>query len=217
MKLKIGLPKGSLQDSTLSLLDKAGFSFSIRERSYFPASDDEELEAILIRAQEVARYVHDGVLDAGITGKDWIMENGVDGKVVETVTVENGLLEGEVNRITIRVTSLGTYSARAPVEGKIMDLHALAHRSPSTVDAAGLWVATDEGENVVLQFRGNRFGIAPRAFLRYGERVGQGQRCAYLRLTKFADVELSGNARILVEKGQRVSAGTDVLALLPPP
>jgi phosphatidylserine decarboxylase len=141
----------------------------------------------------------------------------VDGKVVETVTVENGLLEGEVNRITIRVTSFGTYSARAPVEGKIMDLHALAHRSPSTVDAAGLWVATDEGENVVLQFRGNRFGIAPRAFLRYGERVGQGQRCAYLRLTKFADVELSGNARILVEKGQRVSAGTDVLALLPPP
>lgn len=141
----------------------------------------------------------------------------VDGRVVETVTVENGLLEGEVNRITIRVTSFGTYTARAPVEGKIMDLHALAHRSSPAADSAGLWVATDEGENVVLQFRGNRFGIAPRAFLRYGERVGQGQRCAYLRLTKFADVELSGNARILVEKGQRVSAGTDVLALLPPP
>jgi phosphatidylserine decarboxylase len=141
----------------------------------------------------------------------------VDGKVVETVTVEDGLLEGEVHRITIRVTSFGTYTARAPVEGKIMDLHALAHRSSSTAESAGLWVATDEGENVVLQFRGNRFGIAPRAFLRYGERVGQGQRCAYLRLTKFADVEFSGHARILVENGQRVSAGTDVLALLPPP
>lgn len=78
MKLKIGLPKGSLQEVTLKLLAKAGFNFSVRERSYFPASDDDELEAILIRAQEVARYVADGVLDIGITGKDWIMENGVD-------------------------------------------------------------------------------------------------------------------------------------------
>ncbi|RMD86555.1 MAG: ATP phosphoribosyltransferase [Calditrichaeota bacterium] len=81
MKLKIGLPKGSLQEATLNLLSKAGFNFYLRERSYFPASDDEELEAILIRAQEMARYVYDGVLDVGITGKDWIMENGV--KVVE--------------------------------------------------------------------------------------------------------------------------------------
>ncbi len=78
MKLKIGLPKGSLQEVTLNLLAKAGFNFSIRERSYFPASDDDELEAILIRAQEMARYVADGALDIGITGKDWIMENGVD-------------------------------------------------------------------------------------------------------------------------------------------
>ena len=78
MKLKIGLPMGSLQEVTLNLLAKAGFNFSIRERSYFPASDDDELEAILIRAQEIARYVADGVLDIGITGKDWIMENGVD-------------------------------------------------------------------------------------------------------------------------------------------
>ncbi|MFQ5677598.1 MAG: ATP phosphoribosyltransferase [bacterium] len=78
MKLKFGLPKGSLQEATLNLLSKAGFNFYIRERSYFPASDDRELEAILIRAQEMARYVYDGVLDAGITGKDWIMENGAD-------------------------------------------------------------------------------------------------------------------------------------------
>lgn len=78
MKLKIGLPKGSLQESTLSLLSKAGFNFYLRERAYFPASDDEELEAILIRAQEMARYVDDGVLDVGITGKDWIMESGAD-------------------------------------------------------------------------------------------------------------------------------------------
>lgn len=78
MILKLGLPKGSLQEATFNLLHKAGFNFSIRERSYFPASDDEELEAILIRAQEISRYVADGVLDAGITGKDWILESGVN-------------------------------------------------------------------------------------------------------------------------------------------
>ncbi len=78
MKLKVGLPKGSLQESTLSLMAKAGFHFATTQRSYFPASDDDELEAILIRAQEIAGYVHDGVLDVGITGKDWITENGVD-------------------------------------------------------------------------------------------------------------------------------------------
>jgi phosphatidylserine decarboxylase len=141
----------------------------------------------------------------------------VDGTIVETVRSDSSLLDGEVNRISIRVTSFGTYTARAPVEGKIMDLHALAGASSPAADAAGLWVATDEGENVILQFRGNRLGLAPRAFLRYGERVGQGQRCAYLRLTKFAEVELPGEARILVENGQRVSAGTDLLAKLPQP
>ncbi|MFQ5708570.1 MAG: ATP phosphoribosyltransferase [bacterium] len=79
--LRIALPKGSLQDATLDLLSKAGFNFFLRERSYFPSSDDKELEAILIRAQEIPRYVADGVLDVGITGKDWITENNV--KVLE--------------------------------------------------------------------------------------------------------------------------------------
>lgn len=77
-KLKFGLPKGSLQESTLQLLSKAGFNFSVSNRSYFPSVDDEELEAMLIRAQEIARYVEDGVFDAGLTGHDWIIENGVD-------------------------------------------------------------------------------------------------------------------------------------------
>lgn len=139
----------------------------------------------------------------------------VDGTVAEIIRSDAGLLEDEVNRISIRVASFGTYTARAPVEGKIMDLQGLTRRSSPAVDAAGLWVATDEGENVVLQFRGNRLRLAPRAFLRCGERVGQGQRCAYLRLTKFAEVELPGDARVLVTKGQRVSAGTDLLAMLP--
>ena len=81
MKLKLGLPKGSLQEATTRIFKKAGFNISASERSYFPIVDDNEIEAILIRAQEMARYVYDGVLDCGLTGKDWIMENGV--QVVE--------------------------------------------------------------------------------------------------------------------------------------
>jgi ATP phosphoribosyltransferase len=74
MKLKLGLPKGSLQDATVQLFARAGFNIYVSSRSYFPAIDDPEIECMLIRAQEMARYVADGVLDAGLTGQDWIAE-----------------------------------------------------------------------------------------------------------------------------------------------
>jgi ATP phosphoribosyltransferase len=74
MKLKLGLPKGSLQDATVQLFARAGFNIYVSSRSYFPAIDDDEIECMLIRAQEMARYVADGVLDAGLTGQDWIAE-----------------------------------------------------------------------------------------------------------------------------------------------
>jgi len=80
-KLKLGLPKGSLQESTISIFEKAGYKIRVNERSYFPAIDDPEIECMLIRAQEMARYIQNGVIDCGITGKDWIMENGA--KVIE--------------------------------------------------------------------------------------------------------------------------------------
>lgn len=80
--LKLGLPKGSLQESTFDLLSKAGFHFSVSSRSYFPSIDDDELTAMLVRAQEMARYVEDGVFDAGITGLDWIAETEADVHVV---------------------------------------------------------------------------------------------------------------------------------------
>ena len=76
--LKLGLPKGSLQESTFSLFKKAGYGFSVSSRSYFPSTDDNELEAKLVRAQEIARYVEEGIFDAGLTGKDWILENDAD-------------------------------------------------------------------------------------------------------------------------------------------
>src|SRR5688500_20219669 len=75
MKLKLGIPKGSLQDATIQLFARAGFNIYVSSRSYFPAIDDPEIECMLIRAQEMARYVADGVLDAGLTGQDWIAEH----------------------------------------------------------------------------------------------------------------------------------------------
>ena len=73
--IKLGLPKGSLQESTFELLRRAGYRISVRGRSYYPEVDDPELETVLIRAQEIPRYVQNGILDAGITGWDWIREN----------------------------------------------------------------------------------------------------------------------------------------------
>jgi len=75
--LKLGLPKGSLQDSTVQLFARAGFAIYVSSRSYFPTIDDSEIECMLIRAQEMARYVADGVLDAGLTGQDWIAEHEI--------------------------------------------------------------------------------------------------------------------------------------------
>ena len=75
MKLKLGIPKGSLQDATIQLFARAGFNMYVSSRSYFPGIDDPEIECMLIRAQEMARYVSDGVLDAGLTGQDWIAEH----------------------------------------------------------------------------------------------------------------------------------------------
>jgi ATP phosphoribosyltransferase len=86
MPLRLGLPKGSLQDATIQLFARAGFQIYVSTRSYYPTIDDPEIECLLVRAQEMARYVADGVLDAGLTGQDWIAEhaaaNGKGGTVV---------------------------------------------------------------------------------------------------------------------------------------
>jgi ATP phosphoribosyltransferase len=78
MKLKLGIPKGSLQEASLHLFRRAGFEITVNPRSYFPHIDDQEIDCMLIRAQEMARYVEDRVLDAGLTGRDWILENEAD-------------------------------------------------------------------------------------------------------------------------------------------
>ncbi len=81
-KLKLALPKGSLQDATVDLLKKAGYNVYVSSRGYRPSSDDDTLDIFLIRAQEIGRYVHDGFIDCGITGRDWVYENRADVEIL---------------------------------------------------------------------------------------------------------------------------------------
>jgi ATP phosphoribosyltransferase len=129
MKLKIGIPKGSLPESTIQLFKKAGFNISVSSRSYFPSIDDEEVECMLIRAQEMARYVEDGVLDCGLTGIDWVQENNADvEKVADLIYSKTGL--GKVKWVLA-----------APKDGKIK----------SVKDLEGKRIAT-EAVNIAKQY-----------------------------------------------------------------
>jgi phosphatidylserine decarboxylase len=141
----------------------------------------------------------------------------VDGTIVAVDVFADGMLHGEGHRVLIRIDSFGTYTARAPVEGKIMDLQAWAREQDVACPTNALWIQTDEGQDVVLQFEGYRFGLAPRSFIQFGERVGQGQRCAYLRLTRFAELHLPITSKVSVTAGQKVIAGIDIIAKLPLP
>jgi phosphatidylserine decarboxylase len=138
----------------------------------------------------------------------------VDGKVVAVDRAESGVLQGTAHRIRIEIDSFGTYTARSPVEGKIMDLNSIAADKAVDYETNALWVRTDEDDDVVLQFIDYRLGLAPRAIVRFGERVGQGKRCAFLRLTRYAEVHLPISSSVLVEPGQIVVAGSDLIAKL---
>ncbi len=140
----------------------------------------------------------------------------VDGIVTEVGLTDHSVLGGEAHRIVIEIDSLGSYTARSPSEGKIMDFRGEGVRESVRKLSSGLWIQTDEGDDVVLQFRCHRFGLAPLALLSFGERIGQGQRCAYLRLSRVAELQFPIHGRMLVEPGQRVIAGCDVLGKLPP-
>ncbi len=114
--LKLGIPKGSLQDATAALFGKAGYDVKVSSRSYFPTIDDDEIECMLIRAQEMARYVADGLLDAGLTGKDWIMENRVD--VVEIADLVYSKASSRPVRWVLAVPNDSPIQSVKDLEGK---------------------------------------------------------------------------------------------------
>jgi phosphatidylserine decarboxylase len=138
----------------------------------------------------------------------------VDGEVIAVESAEGGVLPGAVQCIVIRIDRLGTYTARSPAEGQVLDPNA---EDGASGDPNVLWLRTDEGDDVVLGLSGFWCGLPPRSLARYGERLGQGERCAYLRLARMAKVELSASSRLLVEPGQVLRAGSDLIARLPQP
>jgi len=138
----------------------------------------------------------------------------VDGRVVDINLADTGVFQGEAHRVLIRIDALGTYTARAPVEGQIKDLRSVAADQVVDYRTNALWVQTDEDDDVIVQFRGYRFGLPPKSFIGFGQRVGQGQRCAYLRLTRFAEVHLPIETKIRVKPGQVLVAGHDLIGKL---
>lgn len=118
MKLKLGIPKGSLQEASLQLFRRAGFDITVNPRSYFPHIDDSEIECMLIRAQEMARYVEDRVLDGGLTGKDWILENEADVVEVADLIYAKQTL-GKVRWVLAAPESSSIHSVK-DLEGKVI-------------------------------------------------------------------------------------------------
>lgn len=115
-RLKIVLPKGSLQESTYRLFERAGWKIGSSSRSYFPRVDDPEIEAVLIRAQEIASYVQDGVMDCGLTGRDWVAENDAD--VVEVATLVYAKQEARPVRWVVAVPNDSNLHTVQDLQGK---------------------------------------------------------------------------------------------------
>ncbi|MGA9884824.1 MAG: ATP phosphoribosyltransferase [Candidatus Acidiferrales bacterium] len=121
--LKLGIPKGSLQDSTVELFARAGWRISVNSRSYYPGIDDPEVECMMVRAQEMARYVENGAIDAGLTGKDWILETGADvEEVAELIYSKTGL--GKV-RWVLAVAEDSPITSVRDLEGKVIATEAV--------------------------------------------------------------------------------------------
>ena len=118
MKLKLGIPKGSLENATIDLFRRAGFNITTSSRSYFPAIDDPEIECMLIRAQEVARYVEDGVLDAGLTGSDWVEE--CEARVVRVADLIYAKQSFGKVRWVLAVPETSPFRSVQDLEGKVI-------------------------------------------------------------------------------------------------
>ena len=118
MKLKLGIPKGSLETATIDLFRRAGYNITTSSRSYFPAIDDPEIECMLIRAQEMARYIDDGILDAGLTGRDWVEES--EAKVVAIADLVYAKQSFGKVRWVLAVPESSPFQSVKDLQGKII-------------------------------------------------------------------------------------------------
>ncbi len=152
-KLMLGLPKGSLEESTVAMFAKAGYKIQISSRSYFPTIDDPEIDCMLIRAQEMSRYVEEGVLDCGLTGYDWIQENGSD--VYEAAE----LVYGKVGRNPLR------WVLAVPEDSGIEKVEQLEGKRIST-EAVGMTkrYLAQHGVNAKVEFSWGATEVKPPRF-----------------------------------------------------
>jgi ATP phosphoribosyltransferase len=187
--LKLGLPKGSLQDSTIDLFAHAGFHFSVQSRSYFPSIDDDELEAILIRAQEMAHYVQLGAFDVGLTGKDWIIETDAD--VVEVADLVYSKASMRPVRWVLCVPENSTVKSVKDLEGK--------HIATEVVNITKKYLAKN-GVNASVEFSWGATEVKPPdladAIVEVTE-TGSSLRANKLRIV---DTILESNTKLIANK-----------------
>jgi ATP phosphoribosyltransferase len=149
-KLRLGIPKGSLQDATIALFARAGWNIYASGRSYFPTVDDSEIECMLVRAQEMARYVEHGALDAGLTGRDWVLDSGLE---VETIC---DLIYAKQTRNKVRwvlcVPEDSPYQKAEDLEGKII--------ATELVNTTKKYFS-DKGVNVTVEFSWGATEVKP--------------------------------------------------------
>jgi len=149
-KLRLGIPKGSLQDATIALFKRAGWNIYADGRSYFPSIDDSEIECMLIRAQEMARYVDHGVLDAGLTGIDWVVESGLDVPSVTTLTYAKQ--SRRKVRWVLAVPEASSFEKAEDLEGKII--------ATELVEVSKRYFAS-KGVNVKVEFSWGATEVKP--------------------------------------------------------
>jgi ATP phosphoribosyltransferase len=149
-KLRLGIPKGSLQDATIALFKRAGWNIYANGRSYFPSIDDSEVECMLIRAQEMARYVDHGVLDAGLTGIDWVKESGLDVTSITSLTYSKQ--SRQKVRWVLAVPEGSGFEKAEDLEGKIV--------ATELVETSKRYFA-EKGVNVKVEFSWGATEVKP--------------------------------------------------------
>ena len=149
-KLRLGIPKGSLQDATIALFKRAGWNIYANGRSYFPSIDDSDIECMLIRAQEMARYVDHGVLDAGLTGIDWVRESGLDVTSITSLTYSKQ--SRQKVRWVLAVPEGSGFEKAEDLEGKIV--------ATELVETSKRYFA-EKGVNVKVEFSWGATEVKP--------------------------------------------------------
>jgi ATP phosphoribosyltransferase len=186
--LKLGLPKGSLQEATFDLFNRAGYDVRAGSRSYFPSSGDPELDIVLFRAQEISRYVDESVLDAGLTGKDWITEN--DSDVVEVAELVYSKATSRPARWVLAVPEESDIKSVKDLQGKLI--------ATELVDSTKRWLA-ENGVEARVEFSWGATEVKAHlvdAIVEVTE-TGRSLRAANLRIV---DEVLSSTPRIIANK-----------------